>query len=392
MSKAQITLVLPNFRLGGAERQAVELATQLHGGGWGVSLLVCEDEGPLRAAVERAGIPWEDLQTEFWHPKWSPRFWLNLLRTIWRIRTHCVNQRVAILQSFLYWENQVALAASVLTPRLRATIAGRRDTGRFKEGRPHYQWIENLTNRFATAIVCNSEGVREDVLRRELVDPARVLVIPNGVDTERFTPGRSQRAREAFPQLAQCRWLVGTVGNLKRQKRHDLLIEAIATMDPALGIGAIIVGHDRGEGPALERLIADRGLADRVVLAGPQEDIPAWLHSFDAFVLSSDHEGMPNVVLEAMASGLPVITRPVEGIAELITDGEHGLIVEGKVESIAAAIKRLQSSPELGATLGSNARRRVQGEFNLASLGQRYGALYERLLAAKSGKKERVPP
>jgi glycosyltransferase involved in cell wall biosynthesis len=357
----------------------MELATRLPAHGWRARLLVCEAEGPLRDEVEARGLAWTDLGREFWRPKSSPAFWANSLRTLWRIRREARRHGPAVLQSFLFWENQLALVAAGAGPRL---IQGRRDIGTYKDARPWYQAFENLSNRLVSRIVCNSEGVRSDVLRRERVDPTRLLVIPNGVDTDRFSPGPTPLRAPRGP-LDGAGFVVGTVGNLKVQKRHDLFLEVIAGLSrTAPGVHGVIVGDDRGSRRGeLEARARELGVADRVLFAGRAEDVRPWLRSFDCFLLTSDHEGMPNVVLEAMACGVPVVTRPVEGIAELVAHGTTGFVSAGAdATELAALVSRVIEADEAGRrAMGEAARERMVRGFSLDVMAGRYAALYDQV-------------
>ncbi|MBI1290022.1 glycosyltransferase [bacterium] len=380
-----VALLLPSFRVGGAERQALELATRLPRHGWRARLLVCEAEGPLRAEVEARGLPWIGLGREFWRSKASPAFWLNAARTLWRIRSDVRRHRPHVLQSFLFWENQLAVAGVGAVPHL---IQGRRDIPVYKDARPWYQSMENLSNRFVSRVVCNSEGVRRDAERRERLAPGRLMVIPNGVDTERFAPaGGPSPLRRPGGQLASAGFVVGTVGNLKAQKRHELFLETIARLaGGSIGVHGVIVGDDRGSRRGeLEALAAKLGVADRVHFAGRAEDVRAWLHAFDCFLLTSDHEGMPNVVLEAMSCGVPVVTRPVEGIAELVVDGTTGFVSRGaESEELATLVGRvMDAGPEGHRTMAAAARERMVSGFSLDVMAGRYAALYNQLCGAR---------
>ena len=382
-SKPLALLLLPSLRVGGAERQALEIARRLPAFGWRVRLLVCESSGPLREEIERDGLDWVDLDRRFALPKRSPAFWANVVRTLWRIRCESRRDSPAILQSFLFWENQLA-AVAFGGPLL---VQGRRDIGSYKDQRPIYQRFENWSNRLAARIVCNSAGVLADVRRRERVDPARVMVIPNGVDVARFSPTTEPSPlRGATGPLADARFVVGTVGNIKPAKRHDIFLETVARLASRVpGLRAVIVGDDRGgRRQEMEALAAKLGVGPLVHFAGRIEDVRPWLAAMDCFLLTSDSEGMPNVVLEAMASGLPVVTRPVEGIAELVTEGTGFVSRSGDPAELAELVGRVASAPpETRLAMGAAGRRRMTEHFSLEVMAGRYAALYDELTGRK---------
>lgn len=379
-SKPLALLLLPSLRVGGAERQALEIARRLPRFGWRVRLLVCESAGPLRAEIERDGLDWVDLDRRFALSKRSPAFWANAVRTLWRIRRESRRDQPRILQSFLFWENQLAVAAYG-GPLL---VQGRRDIGAYKDERPIYQRFEDWSNRLATRIVCNSGGVLEDVRRRERVDPARVLVIPNGVDVDRFAPPSvASPLRAPGGPLADARFVLGTVGNIKLAKRHDIFLETVARLAPQVpGLRTVIVGDDRaGRRQEMEALAARLGLGAVVHFAGRADDVRPWLAAMDCFLLTSDSEGMPNVVLEAMASGVPVVTRPVEGIAELVAEGTGFVSRGGDPAELAALVQRVATAPETERrAMGAAARQRMVDQFSLDVMTRRYAALYDELI------------
>jgi glycosyltransferase involved in cell wall biosynthesis len=140
-----------------------------------------------------------------------------------------------------------------------------------------------------------------------------------------------------------------------------------------------------GEGDlhaALEGLVERRGLRDRVNLIGYQDDIIPFLAGLDVFVVSSLREGLPNVLLEAMALQLPVLSTKVAGVAELVRDGENGLLVEsGSVVTLTDALRRLHNDPLLRERLASEARRTVEASFSFAERMRKVVEVYEACLA-----------
>lgn len=370
-------MILPSFRVGGAERQALELGRRLPKLGWRPVFLVCEPEGPLREEVEAAGIRWHGLGREFWRPRWSPLFWLNLTKVLWRIRFHLKSERAVVAQSFLYWENVLLVPAAFGLPRVRAVITGRRDAGRHKDGRPFYQWLENVLNRVTTRVVCNSEGVRKDCVRREKSLEGRLVTIPNGVDTERFLPPSTP---------AEGDWIrIGTLGNLKRAKRHDILLKAFAFASARrANLRLVIGGDDRGELAGLKALASELGLEDRVEFVGRVADAPGFLQQLDLFALTSDHEGMPNVVLEAMSCAVPVVARRVEGVDELLAEG-GGMIVDDSDPAAfgRALLEMAMLPPPERLAIGREGRRRMVQDFSLERMAGAYGLLYNQLTSPR---------
>ena len=382
-SQQTVALVLPNLELGGAERQAVELALQLPALGWRVIVMVAEKHGPLEEALTEAGIPVHDLGAELWHPKSSLAFWKNVLAVVYRIRRICSAECVSILQSYLYWQNQLVVPAGMFNPGVKAVITGRRSMGSFKDGRRGYQLIENLANLFTDGIVCNSKAVALDTLNGEHTGSALVSVIYNGVDIDKFHPDGGSLQPTA---MAKEDLVIGTVGNLKPEKNQALLIRAFARASAGFPRARLVIaGRDMGEGEKLRALAVELGVADRVQFVGEVAEAASFYRTLDLFVLSSSEEGMPNVVLEAMASGLPVVTTRVGGIRALIRSGMQGIVVKvGDEEGLADAIRSLLADPAARAELGNAALRRIRSRFSSAIMAGRYSELYNKLLGKQA--------
>jgi len=173
------------------------------------------------------------------------------------------------------------------------------------------------------------------------------------------------------------------VGRLDSQKGLRFRIEAVpAVVARDRNVHLLIVGEGP-ERPILVRDIRDRQLGQHVHLLGQRSNVPQLLKACDAFVLSSLLEGMPNALLEAMAAGLPVIATRVEGVTELITDGETGLLVEpGSATALGAAMTTMLQDPNLAREMGTAAQNRVKAEFSWEQTTAAYERLYESLLDA----------
>jgi len=193
------------------------------------------------------------------------------------------------------------------------------------------------------------------------VPPARIAQIYNGVDTQRFVPAEVREPISGCPFGAPHEWLVGWVGRMEAVKDPVNLVQAFATAverSPAMKQARLVLvgdGRLRGE---LQRLLREAGLSDRAWLPGERSDVPAILRGLDCFVLPSLAEGISNTILEAMASGLPVVATRVGGLAEVVADGETGrLVAPGRPDQIAAAVLEVLAQR---ARMGAAARERAQ--------------------------------
>jgi glycosyltransferase involved in cell wall biosynthesis len=209
---------------------------------------------------------------------------------------------------------------------------------------------------------------------------AKVTTIQNGVDLDRFSRASRSEARAALG-VPDDTLVVGTVGRLDPVKDQSGLIRAFAGALP-FHPGALLM--IAGDGPCraeLAGVVRSLGLEQRVRLLGERKDVPNVLAGLDVFVLPSIAEGMSNTVLEAMASGLPVIATQVGGNPEMVEDGVSGLLVPARDPgALTAALRSYLSDPHLRSLHGKASRERVFRDFSLARMNGAYDHLYRHLL------------
>jgi glycosyltransferase involved in cell wall biosynthesis len=239
-------------------------------------------------------------------------------------------------------------------------------TGHSWRERVYYAMDKRLVSRFPL-VVAVSEDLRQTVIRAG-ARPERVVRVLNGIDDRMFRrdPTLAPAVRTALG-LRQADVVIAGVGRLERQKRFDLLMQAFADArrrTAGVPLRLVIVGEG-SERQRLEEDCARLGLGDDCRFLGQRSDV-AWLHcGFDLLVQSSDYEGTPNAVLEAMALETPVIATDVGGTAELIKSGVHGRIVPaGDARALADAIFEAVSNPSSLAPLARAARARVEQELS----------------------------
>lgn len=226
--------------------------------------------------------------------------------------------------------------------------------------------VDNATARLCFAIVAVSDATRAELVRQGY--PAgRIVTVHNGVEpVELATPVRLVDG----PTVLE-------VARLAEVKGQRVLLAALTQLEAT----AVFVGRDLETAGAYEAALQEEagrlGVAGRVVFAGYRADVPALLAGCDVFCLPSSAEGMPLVVLEAMAQARPVVATAVGGTPELVVHGETGLLVPpGDVEALTAGLAQLLADPERSRRMGEAGRRRVQREFGAAATAQRILELY----------------
>ncbi len=227
-------------------------------------------------------------------------------------------------------------------------------------------------------IVCVARGDYNLGLRCGVVDPTKTVVIRNGIEFESYSTMAEasgvQRRRHGVP-------VIGTIGRLHEQKGHRILIEAARRLhDRHIEFRVDIIGEGELRA-ALQRQIVHAGLDGIVRLLGNRTDIPACLADIDVFVLPSLWEGLPFALLEAMAAGVPVVASAVDGILEVVNEGENGLLVApSDAAALAGALQRLLQNPTERQALAEGARVTVRERFDVRTMVHSLQKLYEEIL------------
>lgn len=245
-----------------------------------------------------------------------------------------------------------------------------------------YQFLRRLYSPFVSKYVALSRTLESYLVERVGIRAGRIRRICNGVNAERFVPVAVRREIAGSPFNDPALTVFGTVGRLQGVKDQASLIRALGILvrssaDAAQRARLIVVGG----GPLqaeLQALVKGEQLDDHVWLAGERSDVPQLMQGMNVFVLPSLAEGISNTLLEAMASGLPIIATNVGGNPELVVDTLTGLLVPaGDPASLAAALGELFTDPARAAAMGRAGCERVKAEFSLDSMMNAYLSLYE---------------
>ena len=361
-----IALVITDLDVGGAERALTALATRLNPARWRVGVFCLREPGQLTEILRQANIFCECLSVHRRNPFQAV---MRLARSLRRFHPDLV-------QSFMFHAN--------LAARLSALWAGSPwVVGSLRVAERQKRWhliLDRLTESLATGSVCVSQGVLKFSRDVGGLNTARLIVIPNGIDPRPFDD--APRLSRTEIGVAENAHLALYVGRLDVQKGLPDLLDAAERLVNERPHWHLVLA---GDGPTRSWLMAEianrRGLRGRVHWLGSRDDIPALLKSADVLVLPSLWEGMPNVVLEAMAASRPVIGTAVEGTQDLIVPGKTGwLIPPSDVGSLTRALLEAADSPECCLRYGEAGRRRVETEFSLDKTVAAYEGMWTRIL------------
>ncbi len=239
------------------------------------------------------------------------------------------------------------------------------------------RWLYNGAVRH---VVTTGEALRRQLIEETGVAADRVTSVPTGIDTKRFSPGDRAAAREMLG-LPPKDLLIGIVATLRSWKGHLYLLDAFASLDRPDATLIIV-----GEGPmrnVIEARIGELGLAERVRMVGQQDNPEDWLRALDIFCLPSyANEGVPQAILQAMLTGLPVVTTPVGAILEAVSDGDTAIVVPPKDSlALGAAVEQLAGDPALGAKLGAAARSKALAFFSRNAMLDRMELVFGQAMA-----------
>jgi glycosyltransferase involved in cell wall biosynthesis len=367
--------VIPAFTVGGAEWMAAHLAAHLPANQFrrGVVSLHGARGSPIEEYLARYEVPIYYLNKR---RGFDPTTWLRLYRLLRTLKPAIVNTHQTVGR-YVYpacW----AARQRWIVHTVHSVAYGEIDS-RF------WRRFQGWAYRRGVLPVSIAQEVTRTFIEEYGRAPA--AEIPNAIPTDRYTPDPVRRAAWRSQHEVPADALMFTcVAGLRPQKNHRLLIQAFAHASSQLADALLLlVGPPDRLDPAyaesLQRLAQELGLGQRVRFLGSRSDVPDILRASDVFVLSSDYEGNPLSVLEAMAAGLPVVSTAVGGVPELVQHGATGLLVPaGDARALAEAITQLGRDADQRAAMGHAARQTALERFDVRVMSHAYAKFYLELL------------
>jgi glycosyltransferase involved in cell wall biosynthesis len=367
----RVAYVIGELGKGGAEYQLYELLQGLDRSRFVPTVLALATGGFWAEPIRQLGVPVDEFASRGSADIGRLRRLRGALR---RLAPH-------VLHTVLWSGNSygrlasIGLAIPLVVTAERNVIA-----------RPAWQiTVERFLDRWTDVYLVNSQAIVRGLVEREGLPRGKMQVVHNGINLGELPAFVfDRRAARRAAGFDPARRLVAQVGRLEAQKDYPTFLAAAARIAPAASDVDFLIVGDGGLRGELEAIARRLGLGPRVRFLGLRHDVPAVLAGVDVLTLTSRWEGLPNVVIEAMATGAVAVVTDVGGCRELIAPGETGMVVPpGDAAAVAHAVIEILASPGRAALLASAARRRVERDFTVGSMVARTTAVYETALRAK---------
>lgn len=362
----RVLIMIGQLNRGGAERQVHELATRLDRGRFDPTVVTFEPGGYYQPLLEQAGVRVVVVDKRGWRETVAPMRLASLMRKL----------STDVVHGFLFPANWRAMLAARLAG-VHAVVCAVRSTGIWMNAR--HRFMDRMVLTRCGAVVANAPAVARDIVERVGLPASSVRIIFNGVDTTRFHPADTRQP--AAPGGGDHAPSVGFIGSFRDAKDPLLFVRAAAAAASRLPSARFVMV---GDGPLRQAVVTEaarHGIADRMTITGERADIPELLRGFDLLAVTSIREGCSNVILESMATGVPVVATSVGGNPDLVEHAKTGwLFPHGDPGAGGEGMVRLLTDNELRERVRAEALGRVEREFSIATMVSRTAALYEELL------------
>lgn len=357
----RILYLITELDAGGAEKALYELVTRLDTRRFDPLVGCLTGRGVVGEWLADAGI---EVRHFDMRGCWDLPAWTRLRRTLKHFRPHVVH-------AYLFHANLISRLASVGLGIERVI-----SSVRVEEPRWTHLWLDRLTCRLVDRVTCVSASTRDYTHARARIPLEKLVVVPNGIDPQRCDmPVMAPPPQWRIPDTAP---VIAVIGRLHAQKDPLAMLRVAQAVIAEIPNAVFVFA---GDGPLADQCRTDahaRRIADNVRFLGWVPDVRPLLARMDLLALTSRWEGMPNVVLEAMACRKPVIASAVGGCVEQIANGETGFLVPpGDTDATVRRILTLLSNTELRKQMGTAGRKRLLEHFSIEKTVQANQALYE---------------
>jgi len=361
----RILHVIDSLDLGGAQTVLVNLARFRDRSQIEMEVAPMHGRGVFADALENEGVRVHLMS----HGKFPPGYLWSLPRLLHR---GCFD----VVHFHLFGSNWIGKPLAALCGQ-RILVNHDHCNDRARAGSPAATFVDTATNRLSSHICAVSRSTRDDLLMREKIDSSRISYVANGVDTQRFAPADAEARAAARGELGlpDDAVVVAGLGRLHPQKNWPLFLKVAARFPDT----RFIIAGSGPEESSLRKIIAAQNM-DNVQLAGFC-DTRTVLSAADIFLLTSDYEGTPMTLLEAMSSGVPCVVSAVDGCLEILGDGVGGVAAQpGDVEDFVEKLKLFVESVDLRRKQGLAAHAKAVSSFDARTQVREIESLYLRLM------------
>lgn len=375
--KKNLLQMVNGFGIGGAEKALLELVKRLDKDKYRVIVCSVGQGGPLEPEFKK----FADQVAVF------PKKFKFDITLIWKVTRLMQQENIDIIQTTLFYADVIGAFAARLT-KVPVIISWQTalalPTGHLNDDKFRHTTSYKYAVRYVDKIIAVSEDIKSFFVEKRGIEADKIITIPYGVDLDLFARRDGVKKREEL-HLDPSDPVIGVVGHLSEVKGHTYLIEAAPKICKAFPNVKFVFA---GNGPLRENLevkVKNLNLCSNFLFLGVRRDIPELLNIMDIFVLPSLFEGLPNVILEAMASSKPVVASAVGGIPEAVQDQVTGLLVPSKnSDNLAAAILKLLKNREWATNMGKEGRKRVEAHFSIENEVKKIQCLYDNLFEIKA--------
>lgn len=355
--------------IGGLERVVATIARTTDRSLFDPQVLCLRYKGDFGRALEKDGVPvhvlpWEEGTTDYLAFKDVARIMRE--ERIDVVHTHNTDPFIS------------GGLARLLVPRRITHV--HTDHARSFPDATRYYVAEHVLSWFTHAVVGVSEHTTENLRQYEKISPRKLVTIPNGIDPSPYdhpAPREEIRAELGVPLDVP---LMGLAARLTDQKGVDVLLRALPSVVERVPDAQLVIAGDGPEKEPLEALAREVGVDDSVSFLGPRTDFVDLITGLDVYALPSRWEGLPMVILEAMAARVAIVAASVGGVPRAVVDGTSGLLVPSEDEvALADALVRALLDPTLRRDLAREARRTFESEYSADVMTSRYERLYQKL-------------
>jgi glycosyltransferase involved in cell wall biosynthesis len=364
--RRRILHIIPTLDQSGAEKQLALTALHLPREKYDVRVIAVTRGGHYEKVLHDAGVDVHVIGKRF---KWDPM-------TLYRLYAMIKEFQPDIVQTWLFAGNAYGRVAAHWA-KVPHIIASERCVDEWKSG--YHFLIDRFLMRWTDRIVVNAEGIRRFYVRQGLTDQS-ITTIPNAIEPKPIDNSPTTKIRESLGVPLEVP-LVGFIGRLWPQKRVQDLIWATDILRMSGWNFRVVIVGDGPRRVALKRFADALEIMPIVHFVGHRNDVPEIMRALDMLVLPSKFEGLPNVALEAMMAGKPVVGTRIAGTDEVVVDGETGILVPPQQPlELARAIRSILADPALGKRMGAAGRDRVLSHFSIEGMIAKYERLYDEIL------------